>query len=98
MHTHTRIPPLVLITLVENAFKHGDLSDPENPLVIQMETNPTKLRFYSCNKKKKGNKELSNGIGLSNIRQRLELVYGIKHSFEIKEDDKYYMTNLVINL
>lgn len=96
--THTRIPPLVLITLVENAFKHGDLGDPDNPLVIQMETDHKRLRFYSCNKKKKGSKELSTGIGLTNVRQRLELIYGIRHHFQIKEDEKYYITNLFIDL
>lgn len=97
-NTHIRIPPLVLITLVENAFKHGDLSDPENPLVIQMEADHKRLHFYSCNKKKKGFKELSNGIGLNNIRQRLDLMYGVKHSFQIREDEKYYITDLVIHL
>jgi LytS/YehU family sensor histidine kinase len=97
-NTNTRIPPLVLITLVENAFKHGDLSDPDSPLVVQIETDHKRLHFYSSNKKKKGKKELSNGIGLSNVRQRLALMYGVRHSFEIKEDEQYYVTNLIIPL
>jgi LytS/YehU family sensor histidine kinase len=97
-HANTRIPPLVLITLVENAFKHGDLSDAQSPLVIQLATNQEKLHFFSGNKKKKGNKELSNGIGLSNVRQRLNLLYGKRHSFEIKEDEQQYCTTLIIYL
>ncbi|MDO1448180.1 histidine kinase [Rhodocytophaga aerolata] len=97
-HTPIRIPPLVLITLVENAFKHGDLSDAENPLAIRLEADNKHLHFYCCNKKKKGSKELSNGIGLNNVRQRLELMYGVRHSFHIKEDEKYYITNLHIDL
>lgn len=93
-----RITPLVLITLVENAFKHGDLSDPSNPLIIQLEADTERIRFYICNKKKKGPKELSTGIGIKNVRTRLELMYGNKHEFKINEDDHFYITTLIINL
>lgn len=94
----TRITPLVLITLVENAFKHGDLSDPTNPLIITVEADEKQIRFYICNKKKKGPKELSTGIGIKNVRTRLELMYGKQHTFTIKEDEQYYITTLHINL
>ncbi len=48
-----RIAPLILITLVENAFKHGDLLDPANPLVIRTEADDKRIRFYIGNKKER---------------------------------------------
>jgi len=95
---NVRIPPLILITLLENALKHGELSDEKHPLDIKLEVARGKLWFYIQNKKKKGMKELSNGIGLTNVQQRLQLMYGIKHSLQIKEDDQYYLAELTINL
>jgi two-component sensor histidine kinase len=53
------IIPFVLITLVENAFKHGDLQKQEYPINIKLDINRNKLYFYCSNKKKSGPKELS---------------------------------------
>ena len=69
------IPPLVLITFVENCFKYGDLLDPEHPLVIKLEVDQDQLLFYTRNKKKTGLIEPSNGIGLKNTQKRLDIVY-----------------------
>ncbi|WP_310104161.1 histidine kinase [Algoriphagus sp. 4150] len=97
-NANARIPPLVLITLVENGFKHGEMNDPNHPLTIQIEIDSIKLHWYMCNRKKRGAKELSHGIGLNNVRKRLELVYGIRHQFQIKEDENFYITDLTIDL
>ena len=93
---NVRIPPLVLITLVENAFKHGDLSDKDHPLEIKMEAVKGKLCFFIRNKKKKGLKELSSGIGLVNVRQRLQLIYGARHNFQVREDQQFYVAELTL--
>lgn len=93
-----RIAPLILITLVENAFKHGDLLDPANPLVVRTEASHQRIRFYIGNKKKKGPKELSTGIGLNNVRQRLQLTYPDRHSFTIHETEHFYTAELIIQL
>ncbi|MGN6509403.1 MAG: sensor histidine kinase [Chitinophaga sp.] len=95
---NARITPLILITLVENAFKHGDLLDPANPLVIRTESDQQKIRFYISNKKKTGPKELSTGIGLKNVMQRLQLTYANKHSFTVNENEHFYTAELIINL
>ena len=47
------IPPLTIITIVENAFKHGDLQDKEQPLKIQFLLKPNQLYFLCLNKKRK---------------------------------------------
>ncbi|MBO9153678.1 sensor histidine kinase [Chitinophaga sp. GCM10012297] len=95
---NARITPLILITLVENAFKHGDLLDPANPLVVRTESDQQKIRFYISNKKKSGPKELSTGIGLNNVKQRLQLMYANKHSFTVNQNEHFYTSELIINL
>jgi sensor histidine kinase YesM len=90
------ILPLVLITLVENAFKHGDLHDPDHPLLVRISTGVNELTFYIENKKGKGIKELSNGVGLHNIRQQLKLAYGSRSAFVIKDSDHIFSVTLHI--
>lgn len=90
------IIPLVLITLVENAFKHGDLHDPEHPLLIRINTSVNELSFYVRNKKGKGIKELSNGVGLQNITQQLSLTYGDHCAFAVQDGDLYFSVSLKI--
>ncbi len=97
-----RVLPFVLITIVENAFKHGELKDPAHPVTLDLCVDEAgeskKLRFQSVNKKKTGPKELSTGIGLENIRKRLELAYGENYSLYIKDQRDGYITDLSINL
>jgi two-component system LytT family sensor kinase len=91
------IIPFVLITLVENAFKHGDLKNQDAPIDIKLNVEGNKLYFYCRNKKKSGPKELSTGIGLENIRNRLDLAYGNKYSFKVKDEPEFYTTELTID-
>jgi len=91
------IIPFVLITLVENAFKHGDLKKQEYPIDIKLNINKNKLYFYCRDKKKTGPKEISTGIGLENIRKRLDLAYGDSYKFIVKDDAEFYTTELIID-
>jgi sensor histidine kinase YesM len=92
-----QIIPFVLITLVENAFKHGDLKSEDHPIVIKIKVDGKHLYFYCRNKKKTGPKELSTGIGLDNIKKRLDLAYGEKYHFLVKDDADFYTTELIID-
>jgi LytS/YehU family sensor histidine kinase len=91
------IIPFVLITLVENAFKHGDLKSEDNPIVIKAKIDNHQLYFYCNNKKKAGPKELSTGVGLDNIKKRLDLAYGKNYRFTVKDDAEFYTTELTID-
>jgi two-component system LytT family sensor kinase len=91
------IIPFVLITIVENAFKHGDLKNQQSPIEIKIDVQKTTLNFWCRNKKKSGPKELSTGVGLDNIRKRLDLAYGDHYHFNIKDDTDFYTTELTID-
>lgn len=91
------IIPLVLITIVENAFKHGNLKNAEDPIEIKLTVEHNSLWFYCRNTKKTGPKELSTGIGLDNIKKRLDLAYGDQYSLNIKDEAEHYTTQLTIH-
>jgi LytS/YehU family sensor histidine kinase len=91
------IIPFVLITIVENAFKHGDLKSTEYPINIKLTVAHNSLYFYCSNKKKTGPKELSTGLGLDNIKKRLDLAYGNNYMLNIKDEADFYTTELTIN-
>ncbi|MBX3240428.1 MAG: histidine kinase [Chitinophagaceae bacterium] len=91
-----RIAPMMLITFVENAFKHGKLNDAGHPVTIQLVVNKNDLRFNVSNPKATGRKEISSGIGLVNVKNRLQLLYPETHSLEIKDEAQYYSVDLTI--
>src|SRR5256885_9929416 len=91
------IIPFVLITIVENAFKHGDLKSSDNPIEINLKIEEDQLLFFCRNKKKKGPKEISTGLGLDNIKKRLDLAYGSSYKLIIQSDPDFYSTELIIN-
>ena len=90
------IIPFVLITIVENAFKHGDLKSPDYPIDIRLNVRGNHLYFYCSNKKKSGPKALGTGIGLENISKRLFLAYGDQYSFVVKDETETYTIELTI--
>jgi two-component system, LytTR family, sensor kinase len=92
-----RIIPLVLITLIENAFKHGELNNQIYPLEISLLVNSdAQLHFSVVNKKKTGPKELSHGIGINNIRRRLDIAYPQRYLLEATDDETQYKVKLII--
>lgn len=91
-----RILPHILITLVENAFKHGELHNAAYPLKIKLTLDDNGLYFCINNKKRIGPKEISNGIGMEYVQRQLDNTYPKKYSFDIKETDLFYSLSLHI--
>jgi two-component sensor histidine kinase len=95
-----RIIPLVIITLVENALKHGELNNPQHPVTIRIEVIEGELEdrflFSIHNRKKTGPKELGYGIGMDNVKKRLEYTYRDNHRMITKEDKEFYGIELSI--
>ncbi len=95
-----QIAPFMLLPLVENAFKHGvsklvdkawlhiHITIKNNDLSFTIEN--SRLSFHK--------KDKHSGIGLSNLKQRLELLYADKHILEIKETEDTFKLSLSVNL
>lgn len=90
------ILPLILVTLVENAFKHGILNDPNTPLIINIETTETDIIFDISNKISKRKSRKSTNLGLQNIKNRLDLYYKENYELIISNDDIIYTCKLTI--
>ncbi|QJD77121.1 sensor histidine kinase [Spirosoma rhododendri] len=93
-----RIEPLLLVSFVENAFKHGDLTDPTHPLVLDLSVQNGKLRFDTLNKKATRQTDAVGGIGLTNVRRRLQLLYPNQHALHITDTADSYACSLEISL
>ena len=93
-----RIMPLLLITFVENAFKYGELFDEKDPIRISAKVIEDKLFFKVSNRKRIGPKELSTGLGIDNIKNRLELGYPKRFKVDVIEDEFYYNIELKLLL
>lgn len=94
------IPPLLLIPLVENAFKHGVSETRNLPFVdIHLSVRNRHLKFVVKNsvEEVQAEKDVKENIGLSNLRRQLELLY-TDHSLIIKHDKNFFTAVLTINL
>lgn len=89
-----RIAPLMLIPFVENAFKHGSVQDVNHPLSIRLLVNQNNLNFMVKNQLANQNKDKYGGIGLENIKKRLNLIYPNSYHLEIQNDADSYSTEL----
>lgn len=89
------LAPLLLIPLVENALKHGDLSDPANPLHLDLQKDGTSLKIQIRNKKTELPTLNTGGVGLPNLRKRLALSFRPEdYSFSIDENKQTFTVNL----
>jgi len=95
---NTGILPFVLITMVENALKHGDLNNPDFPVLIGLicDEKRQKVLFSVGNRKRDGPKEASTGIGLANTISRLKWMYKDNYSFQITNEQHYFTAELVL--
>jgi len=92
-----KIPPLLLIPFVENAFKHGDFSAPEEGLEMDCFHVNRTVHFAIKNKiRLTGSKDESSGIGLKNVVKRLDLLYPDRYSLNISQADNFYQVKLTI--
>ena len=93
-----RIEPLLLIPFVENTFKHGILSDAAAPADIKLEITNGQFRFSCQNKINNYQKDPGSGIGLENVRRRLNLLYPERHDLKISETDGVFFVDLMLEI
>jgi two-component system, LytTR family, sensor kinase len=95
------IEPMLLIPFVENAFKHGTGMIEDARILIEMKAEKGALQFTVQNKYNPASEEVrdkTSGIGLTNVKRRLKLLYGKKHDLQISKTAELFTTNLKIEL
>jgi LytS/YehU family sensor histidine kinase len=97
-----KIPPMLLLPLVENSFKHND-SETERPFVnVVIDCNEERFFFYvenskSSNETPNSSNHFSTGFGLENVKKRLNLIYGEgNYDLEIQSFFDRFVVNLSI--
>jgi two-component system, LytTR family, sensor kinase len=106
VHMHTmdsqyRVEPMLLIPFVENAFKHGTGMIEDAKIDIELAAEKNNLQFTVSNKYNPASTEIkdkTSGIGLTNVKRRLNLLYGKNHSLEISSHDNMFVVSLKILL
>jgi two-component system, LytTR family, sensor kinase len=112
--SHFSIAPLLLMPLVENAFKWvSSFTDRENRIFIRLSFDGGQFRFGISNMVDPpgagdpgtvnvngtvGQAPSAGGIGLGNVRRRLELLYPSRHSLEIDKGSEYFTVNLKLQV
>jgi sensor histidine kinase YesM len=96
---HISIAPFLFIPFVENAVTHGIHAQLESFIDILFEITESEINFVIANSKpERPNKKLNGGIGLKNVKRRLELLYPEKHELNISNKQNAYEVKLKILL
>jgi sensor histidine kinase YesM len=96
------IAPLLMLSIVENAFKHGVGKDAGTPFIaIDMEVSESLFIFKVVNSvsyNRGSQEEINEKIGLNNLKQQLQLIYGAAHQLIIEQTDELFKVILQIDL
>ena len=95
-----QIPPMVLILFLENSFKHGVKNNISDILLtIRLRVESGHLIFHVENPiSEEDNNPNTKGIGLKNVRRRLDLLYGDQYSLDIREENSRFIVTLMMPL
>lgn len=98
---HTRIAPLLLIPFLENAFKHGTSEQLEQAWMhVDLSVHDTTLKFKVINSREvtEHDETYVGGIGLQNVKKRLQLLYPDRYDLRIRAEDETFMIILTLEL
>ncbi len=95
-----QIAPLLLVSLIENAFKHGISSNRPSEISISLVERDGMLTFVctNTNHAKGAGDNSGSGIGLANMRRRLDLLYGTRYEWNQNADDNKFNISIKIQL
>lgn len=99
-NANIQITPLLFIALIENAFKHGVAANANSCININISYADEKicLEVKNNNHPKNTNDKSGSGVGLQNLKKRLDLLYTNKYKLEHKVINNYYIAHLEIEL
>ncbi|PWA07639.1 sensor histidine kinase [Flavobacterium laiguense] len=102
IHEDSKISPLILLTFVENAFKHGVINETEKAVIhMNLETKKQQIIFGIENTKPQNEtarRSDKSQIGLENVRKQLDLLYPKRHQLDIEETQKMHLVRLTLNI
>ncbi|MDA3893803.1 MAG: histidine kinase [Salinivirgaceae bacterium] len=95
-----KIAPMLLLPFIENAFKYAVNNGQEPRIVIDLNCNDSMLIFKCTNKYSDSNalNINSGGVGLENVKRRLELIYPHKHELKISKENNIFNVELKLEL
>lgn len=96
-HPNIMIIPIIVLTLVENIFKHGNLLDENYPAKIKIRTKEDQIEIMTSNLPNKQSKVKSHHTGLNNIASRLRQSYPGHHHFEYGMHDRSFEVTMKIS-
>jgi LytS/YehU family sensor histidine kinase len=99
VHEGHLIAHLIFLVFLENAFKHGNTMN--GSILISLDVNQDDQLFFHLRNDVIDNRntlEEKSGVGLSNVRKRLDLIYPRKHKLTLQNDFKSFEVNLTIDL
>lgn len=95
---HVPIPPMILITFIENAFKYGTSSEEDSHIQIRLKVKNGLLEFATRNRIIRKDRTNAPAIGIANCRKRLELLYPQRFDLKTEEKEETYHVDLKIKL
>ena len=99
-----QIAPMMLLPFVENAFKHGVSTETSNAWIridVKVQGDKLVVLVENCKcyeKASSSHRDLASGIGLKNVRRRLELLYEGRYSLEVEDEPESYAVRLELDL
>jgi len=93
------VAPLIFVPFIENAFKHGVAKGAKNnSITIYFNVKQNQIEFICNNDINKKTNLPASGIGLSNVKRRLELLYANSHQLSITNNENRFIVHLKLNL
>lgn len=93
---HKRIPQFAILPIVENAYKHGRVDPLAAPFSLSVEYRANRLEIACANKIGQQNKDEGSGVGLDNLRKRLELLYPNDYTLDVTADENNFTIKIII--
>lgn len=96
---HQHIAPLMMLPFLENAFKHGTSEQIEKPwLSVDVSVKSGTLKCKIANSKNEFVVYNDNGIGIENVKKRLEHIYPNRHELKLSDEGNFFVVSLQIRL
>lgn len=98
-YTNSKIAPMILLHFIENSVKHSSSADAVATIEVSINVENNLLKMQVRNSKSPNPVNLqTGGIGLNNVKKRLDILYANNYALTIDDQAEYYLINLTINM